>query len=814
MKKLFTKTMLLLCVLVAGSGTVWADDTYQLVKDVSTLSNGDVILIASGTSGSCYALGAANGANNRKAVSTTVSDETITTAVDNSNEKTSTMNTSTAALTKPLEITLVKSGDKWQLSEVISDGTIYLNGGYGKTQGAKSNNNHLKAANAAVTTTGQVNNGVYTISVNSTNYIASITNENGWSVKLNSNLFATYESGQTDVYIYKKNVVDPSAPAINSADITPTYNATSATISYTIGNAVDGAVISADSDDDWITNIAVNTTDKEVTFDLTKNTTAADREGTVTLTYSKDETTLTTKNVKVTQGHLSVAAPTFSVAAGTYNVAQSVTLATTTDGADIYYTTDGSNPTASSSAYSAAIAIAVSKTIKAIAIKDGVSSALAEAEYVLQVATPIIDPNGGAFEESQAVTISCTTDGATVYYTNDGTTPTSSSTVYSAFSLTATTTVKAIAVKDGWEDSEVATATFSKVDLNNAFVLTGLSAITADDVIAIVGNNGSNYAMSNDQGTSKAPVATAVTVSSNMIPTVADNLKWNVSGNATSGYIFYPNESTTTWLYCTSSNNGLRVGDSTSKLFEIKDNYFYNTGQSCYIGIYNSADWRRYGTINSNITGQSFAIYKQGISVTLASACTDGSKYYGTFSSSVPFKFPAGVTVAEVGIEDGKLKVVEYAADAVVPANTGVMISSATAGKVTLTPATSAGSSVLGEANCLKPSGFGISDATTTGSDCLFYRLTMHNGTQIGFWWGAAEGAAFSIAANKAYLAVPQTLARQGFSLFGDESNGIAEVGKAIRAAEDKVYDLQGRRIGSSVQKKGLYIVNGKKVMY
>lgn len=78
-----------------------------------------------------------------------------------------------------------------------------------------------------------------------------------------------------------------------------------------------------------------------------------------------------------------VATPTFSPAGGTYTSAQSVTITTTTSGADIYYTTDGSTPTASSTFYTGAITVSSNTTIKAIAIKDGVSSQVATATYVI-----------------------------------------------------------------------------------------------------------------------------------------------------------------------------------------------------------------------------------------------------------------------------------------------------------------------------------------------------------------------------------------------------------------------------------------------
>lgn len=82
------------------------------------------------------------------------------------------------------------------------------------------------------------------------------------------------------------------------------------------------------------------------------------------------------------------AAPTFTPAAGTYYEAQSVTLSAE-DGASIYYTTNGDEPTAQSTLYSTPIEVAQTTTIKAIAVKDEVSSAVATATYTIVTTTKV-----------------------------------------------------------------------------------------------------------------------------------------------------------------------------------------------------------------------------------------------------------------------------------------------------------------------------------------------------------------------------------------------------------------------------------------
>ena len=79
-----------------------------------------------------------------------------------------------------------------------------------------------------------------------------------------------------------------------------------------------------------------------------------------------------------------------------------------------------------------------------------------------KVAAPVFSPAGGTYTSAQRVTLSCSTEGADIYYTINGSTPTSSDTKYTGeISVSATITIKAIAVKSGMADSDVATETYT-----------------------------------------------------------------------------------------------------------------------------------------------------------------------------------------------------------------------------------------------------------------------------------------------------------------------------------------------------------------
>ena len=155
------------------------------------------------------------------------------------------------------------------------------------------------------------------------------------------------------------------------------------------------------------------------------------------------------------------------------------------------------------------------------------------------------------------------------------------------------------------------------VDPEGGWVKTDISAISASDIVVIVGGY---YGIRNDEGTSSSPDVVSVTISNNKITSVVpDNIKWNISGNSTDGYVFYPNGDSTKWLYCnttqsSSSNNNIRVGTGDRKQWKPDENgYFVNTvgGTETYVmrvlSINGTSDWRSY--INTKKNPQKLEFY-------------------------------------------------------------------------------------------------------------------------------------------------------------------------------------------------------------
>jgi hypothetical protein len=245
-----------------------------------------------------------------------------------------------------------------------------------------------------------------------------------------------------------------------SVAATPTFSPAAGTYSsaqpVAIGTATPSATIY------YTTNGSTPTTSSQVySGPITVSTSETVEAIAVASGYSTSAAGSAAYTINLTQA----ASPSFSPAAGTYSSAQTVTIATTTPSATIYYTTDGSTPTTSSAVYSGPITVSSTETLQAIAVVSGYStSAVGKAAYTINLpaAAPTFSPAAGTYSSAQTVAIGTATPSATIYYTTNGSTPTTSSQVYSGpITVSATETVEAIAVASGYSTSATGSAAYT-----------------------------------------------------------------------------------------------------------------------------------------------------------------------------------------------------------------------------------------------------------------------------------------------------------------------------------------------------------------
>lgn len=189
---------------------------------------------------------------------------------------------------------------------------------------------------------------------------------------------------------------------------------------------------------------------------------------------------------------------------------------------------------------------------------------------------------------------------------------------------------------------------------------------------------------------------------------------------------------------------------------------------------------------------------------------------YATFySSESDFTLPEGLSAQVVtGFSNNTLTyktIADGSVGGVIPKGTAVVLvnDNKTAGTFTLT--STASSAKYTGINYLH----GSNESTTTSAsgDNHFYKLSYGEGVNsdvFGWYWGTINGSAFHIDGHKAWLALPKSSAtRSSFAM-----NETIEIENAITDESTNIYyDLQGRRVGTP-STSGIYIVNGKKVVY
>lgn len=236
-------------------------------------------------------------------------------------------------------------------------------------------------------------------------------------------------------------------------------------------------------------------------------------------------------------------------------------------------------------------------------------------------------------------------------------------------------------------------------------------------------------------------------------------------------------------------------------------------GANRVLGVNKSTDDKRFALYKSDFTNLAVAhLYRRYNKTGEGSVTIATTEGFGTLYSDKAVVIPEGLTATTVkAAADGQLTMDwEYAAGNTVPANTGLLIQGEN--DTTYDFITTDNPVALSTTNLL--SGSTTAAETTGAAGSKFYKLTYSvvNSEQVlGFFWGAADGAAFTNEAGKAYLVIPAGSEANGFRLDGSAITGINNV--ALDRAADKIYTISGVAVSAKKGNlpAGLYIVNGKK---
>lgn len=274
-------------------------------------------------------------------------------------------------------LTITEQVQVFTLEEGTTEGTYALHCVNGENEGyiyaASNSSNHLK------TKTTLDANGSWVISINDKDATLTAQGSNSRNIlryNSGSSMFSCYASGQQAVFIYQAEGLP--APGMSWSAATAEASITSAGVEFTaptltLGNASNVTYSSSNTavatiDGDGIVTI-VSAGQTVISAVFAGNNSYAPSTATYTLT--------------VVDSREKVATPTFSPAAGAVDEGTLVTISTTTTGATIYYTTDGSAPTTASTQGNT-VTIDAAKTVKAIAVKENyVDSDVATAEFTI-----------------------------------------------------------------------------------------------------------------------------------------------------------------------------------------------------------------------------------------------------------------------------------------------------------------------------------------------------------------------------------------------------------------------------------------------
>lgn len=508
-----------------------------------------------------------------------------------------------------------------------------------------------------------------------------------------------------------------------------------------------------------------------------------------------------------------VSTPTFSPAAGVYTSAQDVEISTTTDGATIYYTTDGTAPTTNSSVYSSAIPVSTTTTIKAIAVLANYDdSSVASATYtILDHAGTEADPYSVA-------------DARAAIDANTGLTG-----VYVTGIVCEGGSSLSNGAMNYWISDDGTEANKFEIYLGKGIGgadFTATSDVKEGDIVVVTGTikkHNSTYEF--DSGSQ------LVSLTPSAISSYTFDLSTNSSTSATENLVTWASNYATMTLAKGSSsiaaNNYLANSDAHTRMY--KDQILkitpvpgYSVTKAVITAVsgnvpgFTGNDWTNASkSTNGNIVTITPDNGKEAFYVTISAACraTAVKVYYedadgavvtitdagwASFSCTKALDFTGTGVTAYIAKEKDASSVM-LTEITKVPANTGIVVN-ASEGTYAVPVLTDAADATTG--NLLQP---WLTAGTPTAG--TYYTLAVNAGNPI-----FKKSSGGTLAAGKAYLDLFGASAPVLNINFGDgNTTSVSDVRSKMEEGRGEFYNLNGQRVAQPT--KGLYIVNGKKVI-